>query len=267
MTRITPKLLTALFVLGCGSGAVASPSHGQWTDSPGSSQSQSQPQNQDPQNQNQSQNPYQSASDDPSQGAQAQGQGPSQDTSSQSQSWQGQPSQGPSMQGQPSQGPSMQGQPSQGPSSQGPSSQTPSSQGQTWQDPSSSSQSQDQDNDDQDEDIAATVTAGQPRLGILVMAVTPELRRYFGVTSDRGVLVARIEPGSPAARAGLQVGDILTRVGRQPVHGGTDVIQALGAQPGGRVRLSAVRHGRMVRLVAMLPGSASSSSQPSQDQM
>jgi len=31
MSRIAPKLLTALFVLGCGSGAMASPNRGQWT--------------------------------------------------------------------------------------------------------------------------------------------------------------------------------------------------------------------------------------------
>jgi S1-C subfamily serine protease len=101
----------------------------------------------------------------------------------------------------------------------------------------------------------------------MVIAVTPELRRYFGVTSDRGVLVARIEPGSPAARAGLQVGDILTRVGGQPIHGGTDVIQALAAQPGGRVRIAAVRQGRMVHLVASLPNNASSSPPSSQNQL
>src|SRR5262245_18586671 len=38
MSRIASKLLTALFVLGCGSGAIASPNRGQWTDSSGNDQ-------------------------------------------------------------------------------------------------------------------------------------------------------------------------------------------------------------------------------------
>ena len=164
MSRIAPKLLAALFVLGCGSGAMASPGRGQWSDSPGA----------------------------PSPGVPSQGAPPDQ----------------------------------------------------------GSSQNQDQE----EEDLAgpdATATR-QGRLGVMVMAVTPELRHFFGVASDRGVLVARVEPGSAAARAGVQVGDVLVRVGPQIVHTGDDVIQALAARPGARVRVSVVRQGRPTHLVAVL---------------
>lgn len=40
------------------------------------------------------------------------------------------------------------------------------------------------------------------RLGVLVMSLTPELRKHLGATESRGVLVARVEPGTPAAAAG-----------------------------------------------------------------
>jgi serine protease Do len=87
----------------------------------------------------------------------------------------------------------------------------------------------------------------------MVMALTPELRQFFGVPADRGVLIAKIEPGSAAARAGIQVGDVLVRVGPRRVTSGSDVIQALAAQPGERIRVAVVRRGQRVRLEATLP--------------
>jgi membrane-associated protease RseP (regulator of RpoE activity) len=49
-------------------------------------------------------------------------------------------------------------------------------------------------------------------LGVQVLDLTPELRRHFGVPEDSGVLVSRVEDGSPAEAAGILVGDVLTAV-------------------------------------------------------
>ena len=49
-------------------------------------------------------------------------------------------------------------------------------------------------------------------LGVQVLDLTPELRRHFGVPEDSGVLVSRVEDGSPAEAAGILVGDVLTSV-------------------------------------------------------
>lgn len=49
-------------------------------------------------------------------------------------------------------------------------------------------------------------------LGVALLDLTPELRSHFGVPDESGVMVAKVEPGSPAEKAGLKVGDILTRV-------------------------------------------------------
>jgi membrane-associated protease RseP (regulator of RpoE activity) len=49
-------------------------------------------------------------------------------------------------------------------------------------------------------------------LGLALADLTPELRAHFGVPEETGVMVARVEPGSPAEKAGIKVGDILTRV-------------------------------------------------------
>ena len=69
--------------------------------------------------------------------------------------------------------------------------------------------------------------ASGPRLGIMVTGLTPELRQFYGAPAERGVLVARVVPGSPAARAGLRVGDVLVAVDRKPISGAEDILGTL----------------------------------------
>jgi len=59
------------------------------------------------------------------------------------------------------------------------------------------------------------------------MGLTDELRTYFGSANKTGVLVARVEPGSPAARAGIAVGDVIVEVRGRSVDDAMDVIDAL----------------------------------------
>jgi S1-C subfamily serine protease len=55
-------------------------------------------------------------------------------------------------------------------------------------------------------------------LGVGLTDLTPELRSHFGVPENAGVLISRVEPGSPAEKAGIKVGDILTSVAGAPVE-------------------------------------------------
>lgn len=70
-------------------------------------------------------------------------------------------------------------------------------------------------------------------LGVELVPLTPELRTHFGVPADRGVLVARIEEDSPAARAGLQVGDVIAEVDGDAVAGAFDLGTAIRAHAAG----------------------------------
>lgn len=65
-----------------------------------------------------------------------------------------------------------------------------------------------------EEPVLHTLPLGKPRgyLGVNLTEMTPELREAFGAPSDLGVLVNRVVPDTPAERAGLQAGDVLTRV-------------------------------------------------------
>lgn len=108
---------------------------------------------------------------------------------------------------------------------------------------------------DQDEDTVETPAwaTKQSHLGIMVISLTQDLRQFFGAPADRGVLIAKVELNSPASRGGVQVGDVLIRVGQQRIGSGDDVIQALEAQGGGRTRLLVVRQSRVVRIDATIP--------------
>jgi membrane-associated protease RseP (regulator of RpoE activity) len=62
------------------------------------------------------------------------------------------------------------------------------------------------------EHVFRWASLGRGYIGVEVLPLTPELREHFGVPSDAGVLVSRVEEGGPSEAAGIAVGDILTGV-------------------------------------------------------
>ena len=79
------------------------------------------------------------------------------------------------------------------------------------------------------------VVAFGPRgfLGVQLIEMTPELRRHMGAPEDAGVLIGKVEPDSPAAQAGLQVGDILTRVEGEPISNPFEVTHRIAPKENG----------------------------------
>ena len=63
------------------------------------------------------------------------------------------------------------------------------------------------------------------RLGVSVLELTDQLASYFGVR--RGVLVTAVTEGSPASRAGLKAGDVITSVNGARVESRDDLVRAL----------------------------------------
>ncbi|MBN2497258.1 MAG: PDZ domain-containing protein [Deltaproteobacteria bacterium] len=79
-------------------------------------------------------------------------------------------------------------------------------------------------------------------LGVHLTALTPELRTHFGAQADEGVLVAKVEDGSPAARAGLRVGDVLVKLDGKPIRSGWELGRWIGDKAqGAEVKLELVR--------------------------
>jgi serine protease Do len=60
--------------------------------------------------------------------------------------------------------------------------------------------------------------ASQSQWGLQLQEVTPQAARQHGLARESGVMVAGVQPGSPAERAGVRAGDLIREVNRQPVQ-------------------------------------------------
>jgi len=88
-------------------------------------------------------------------------------------------------------------------------------------------------------------------LGALLTDLTPELRTHFGASAEAGVMVGRVEPGSPAEAAGLQVGDVITALDGERVATGGDVRRRIRALADGETAALEVRRdGKLLNLNA-----------------
>ena len=95
------------------------------------------------------------------------------------------------------------------------------------------------------------------RLGVMVMSLTPELRKHFGAPEDRGVLVAHVDPDTPAAKAGIEVGDVIVEVRGRKIDTAPDVLSAVeDLGKGEQVKITVLRDGRSRSLDATLANNA-----------
>ena len=95
------------------------------------------------------------------------------------------------------------------------------------------------------------VTRG--RLGVQIQPLTPELAKSFKLNDVKGVLVAAVEPGSPAAKAGLQSGDVILGFEGKPVQSANELPRVVAAsKPGTTVTLDVWRDGSRRQVKATL---------------
>jgi serine protease Do len=87
---------------------------------------------------------------------------------------------------------------------------------------------------------------GQSQWGMQLQELTPQMARQHGLTDESGVVVGGIQPGSPAERAGLQRGDLIREVNRQPVQSVQEIRDAIA---------KAENENSLVLLVKRGPGS------------
>jgi serine protease Do len=96
-------------------------------------------------------------------------------------------------------------------------------------------------NRERDDTDQATSTG----FGLRLQNISPQDARELKLDSNRGALVADVEQGSPAARAGLRPGDVIVRVGREPIASTTDAQRELGKVPArGTAFLRVLRDGQ-----------------------
>jgi serine protease Do len=90
-------------------------------------------------------------------------------------------------------------------------------------------------------------------LGVGLQPITPELAEQFNLKDRNGVLISFVEPDGPAAKAGIQEGDVLLKVnGREVDSPGTTKSIVGVAEPGSVVELELLRDGKQQVIQATL---------------
>ncbi len=92
-----------------------------------------------------------------------------------------------------------------------------------------------------------------PFLGIQMVELSPAIASQRDLPVDEGALIFQVVPGSPAAAAGLQENDVITRIQDQKVETASDVSKVINAsQPGDRVELTIARGSDTTEVTATL---------------
>ncbi len=92
---------------------------------------------------------------------------------------------------------------------------------------------------------------GRGRLGVRVENLTPDLASYFGPRGMKGALVLEVTDDSPAAKAGVRAGDVITRFDSKPIGDADDLIEAVRSSEG-EATIALIRHGSHETLSAHL---------------
>ena len=114
---------------------------------------------------------------------------------------------------------------------------------------------------DDDDPIVVRGSHGARRgyLGVELIEMTPDLRAHYGVPRDAGVLVGSVETDSPAAKAGIEVGDIITRGDGERVQSVSDLTRMVRSKKAGdSVKIEVSRNRASKTLTATVAERASS---------
>lgn len=91
------------------------------------------------------------------------------------------------------------------------------------------------------------VTRG--RIGVVIQSVTQDLAESFGMKTPKGAIVSQVEKDGPAAKAGLQEGDIITAVNGRAIDDSVDMPVIIGSMaPGSIAKLSIIRNNKDMTL-------------------
>lgn len=90
------------------------------------------------------------------------------------------------------------------------------------------------------------------RIGVSTMQLTKQLAEYFGVAEGQGVLVTSVSDDSPAAKAGIKAGDVITAIDGEKVEQAGDVTRGINKKKEGDVTLTVIRKGNQ-RTITVTP--------------
>lgn len=80
------------------------------------------------------------------------------------------------------------------------------------------------------------------RIGVSTIQLTKQLAEYFGIADGKGVLVTAVTDDSPAAKAGVKAGDVITAIDGEAVDSPGDLARAINRKKEGDVTLTVIRN-------------------------
>ena len=117
--------------------------------------------------------------------------------------------------------------------------------------------------------LRATGKVSRGRIGVQIGPVDKEVAESIGLGSATGVLVSAVEPDSPAAKAGLQAGDVIVQFNGTKIDKVSDLPRLVGnTKPGSKASLTIFRRGKQQQLaitVADVPADESQLAQASEE--
>jgi serine protease Do len=103
-------------------------------------------------------------------------------------------------------------------------------------------------------------------IGIGIADVTPENAKFFDQTIATGGVVTQVEPDSPGAKAGLEIGDVITEIDGQKVSDAGELQVLVGQkQPGTKIMLKVLRDGKSMSVPVTLEELGKSASEGSEN--
>src|SRR5246127_3036212 len=101
-------------------------------------------------------------------------------------------------------------------------------------------------------------------IGIGISDVTPENAKFFGDSTAMGGVVTQVEPDSPGAKAGLQIGDVITEIDGRKINDAGELQVVVGQkQPGTKLELTVLRNGKDMTVPVTLEALGSRSAEGS----
>lgn len=103
------------------------------------------------------------------------------------------------------------------------------------------------------EQLKSTGTVSRGRLGVEIADLSKEVAESLGLSKQQGALIARVEAGGPADKAGLQDGDVILKFNGLAIEKRTDLPRIVGGtKPGTKATLTIWRKGAQKEITAIV---------------
>ncbi|HPZ30049.1 MAG TPA: trypsin-like peptidase domain-containing protein [Limnochordia bacterium] len=103
------------------------------------------------------------------------------------------------------------------------------------------------------QELIETGSVQRAWLGIEYLVITDDIQRYYRLPDKKGVIVAEVHDGTPAAEAGIRAGDVIRRINDTDILTKDDLANAISQhKPGDEVMLTIYRRGQTLMVLVTL---------------